>query len=185
MASYNKLQGGVPIEIIPIEDEKLFEEIDLVMPHLKKLGLYGPINIQGRLTDDGFRIFEMNPRFTGITGLRSFMGFNEVEAVIKNYCTNEKQEKPLRINNRKIGIRQVKNRVIDIQRDFDLNNAVKKVIEYPNDSENKLTVLVTGANGFLGFKTITQLKNLKKLLISLRLLETQNDLLVIISLMKQ
>ena len=160
MASFNKLQNGIPIEIIPIEDVKLWEELDLVLNHLKALGLSGPLNIQGRLTDNGFKIFEMNPRFTGITGLRSLMGFNEVEAIIKNYCNLKSNNEPLRINNRKIGIRQVKSRVIDVARDKDLNQAVKRVEEFPKQSEEKLSILVTEANGYFAFETLKQLRAL-------------------------
>lgn len=159
MASCNKLQGGVPIEIIPIEDKELWKEIDRVIPHLQKFGLTGPINIQGRLTDDGFRIFEMNPRFTGITGLRSIMGFNEVEVIIKDNCdVKTTAVRPLTINNRKIGIRQVTNRVIDITRDNNLKKMVNQIKEYPIECEDKLCVLVTGANGYLGLETIKELQ---------------------------
>jgi nucleoside-diphosphate-sugar epimerase len=157
MASCNKLQNGVPIEIIPIEDSTVWDAIDSIISHLKKLGLYGPINIQGRLTDDEFKVFEINPRFTGITGLRSLMGFNEVEAIIKNYCNLESENSRLQINHRRIGIRQVTNRVIDIKRDEALYAAVQNVKEYPKEKQNKLSILVTGANGYLGLETIEEL----------------------------
>lgn len=134
----------------------------MVLNHLKELGLNGPLNIQGRLTDSGFKIFEMNPRFTGITGLRSLMGFNEVEATIKNYCNLKSNEQPLRINNRKIGIRQVKSRVIDIARDRDLNQAVKRVAEFPKEAEEKLSILVTQANGYFALETVKQLSRLDR-----------------------
>lgn len=162
MASYNKLQNGVPIEIIPIDDKTLWEEIDIIIPKLKELGLNGPINIQGRLTDDGFRIFEMNPRFTGITGLRSLMGFNEVEAIIRDYCSISAPSSPLTINDRKIGIRQVANRVIDIQKDIALQTEVNKIQEYNSTCEEKVTILITGANSYLGIETITELLKSEK-----------------------
>jgi hypothetical protein len=38
---------------------------------------------------DGFKIFEMNARFTGITGLRALMGFNEVAICIEKWLKIE------------------------------------------------------------------------------------------------
>jgi len=157
MVSFNKLQNGVPIEVIPIESDELWNDIDRLMPHLSCLGIKGPINIQGRFTDDGFKIFEMNPRFTGITGLRALMGFNEVEAIIKAFCLNKKIIHKLAINNRKIGIRQVTNRVIDVTRDAAVFEQVTKVTEYSKNAVKTLSVLVTGANGYLGLETVRQL----------------------------
>lgn len=89
MASYNKLNNGVPIEIIPYENEYVWSEVDKLLPALRRLGHRGPLNIQGRLTDNGFKVFEMNARFTGITGLRALMGFNEVECCIKNWIQDD------------------------------------------------------------------------------------------------
>lgn len=162
MASLNKLKNGIPIEIIPIQSIELWNEIDSVVQHFKKLGLKGPLNIQGRLTDNGFKIFEMNPRFTGITGLRALMGFNEVEAIIKDYCNLYKNNSPLKINQRRIGIRQVTNRVVDIKRDNDLYNEVRTVDDYPIEVSEKSTILVTGANGYLGLATVEQLVKSQK-----------------------
>lgn len=157
MASHNKLQNGIPIEIIPIYNAEMWTEIDRLIPHLKKLGLKGPLNIQGRLTNDGFKIFEMNPRFTGITGLRTLMGFNEVESTIKSFCKINTCDTPLIINNRKIGIRQVTDRVVDINRDTDLYKKVTGIEDYPKEASQKLTILITGANGYLGLETVKQL----------------------------
>ena len=50
----------------------------------KKLGPYGPINIQLRLTNNGPIVFEINPRFSGTTPVRSSFGVNEVSILI-NY----------------------------------------------------------------------------------------------------
>ena len=50
------------------------DEIASVLAHYAPRG---PINLQGRITPAGLMFFEMNPRFTGITGNRSQFGFNE------------------------------------------------------------------------------------------------------------
>ena len=44
---------------------------------------YGPINFQLQLTERGPVIFEINPRFSGTTPIRSLFGVNEVEALIE------------------------------------------------------------------------------------------------------
>lgn len=46
----------------------------------KRLGSTGPLNIQGRFSTDGtFMPFEINPRFSASTFLRTLAGFNEVD----------------------------------------------------------------------------------------------------------
>jgi carbamoylphosphate synthase large subunit len=49
----------------------------------------GPCNFQCRLTSEGVRVFEVNTRFTGITGVRAAMGWNEVEAVVRRMAFDE------------------------------------------------------------------------------------------------
>jgi carbamoyl-phosphate synthase large subunit len=48
-----------------------------------QLGPYGPVNVQLRLTRKGPTVFEINARFSGTTALRSQVGWNEVEAVLR------------------------------------------------------------------------------------------------------
>ena len=51
----------------------------------KRLGSTGPLNIQGRLSSDGiFMPFEINPRFSASTFLRTLAGFNEVDFFTKD-----------------------------------------------------------------------------------------------------
>lgn len=50
----------------------------------EKLAPYGPVNIQLRLTNNGPLIFEINPRFSGTTPVRSSFGINEISILI-NY----------------------------------------------------------------------------------------------------
>lgn len=51
----------------------------------EKLGVEGPCNFQFRIRNGKPVIFEINARFSGTTPLRSFFGFNEVEAVVNYY----------------------------------------------------------------------------------------------------
>jgi nucleoside-diphosphate-sugar epimerase/carbamoylphosphate synthase large subunit len=153
-ATYNKLNNGVPIEIIPFENEKLFKVTDKIIKYLIELGLYGPINIQGRITDKGPKFFEMNARFTGITGLRALMGFNEVEKIIKNILYQD--NKAIHLTNKKVGIRQVSDRIVNIDQNKNLKKHVEKSINKKIQPEKK-NILLTGGTGFLGTALLKKL----------------------------
>lgn len=158
MSSYNKLNNGVPIEIIPYENEYVWSEIDKLLPTLKELGHRGPLNIQGRLTDNGLKLFEMNARFTGITGLRAIMGFNEVETCIKDWLNIDMPITPLEINHDKFGIRQVVDKIVSL----DVNKEVRELSLLLNKRHLKPVkdILVTGASGYLGQAIIRLLSDL-------------------------
>lgn len=147
MATYNKLNNGIPIEILPYENDYVWSVIDRLYPTLVAAGLRGPLNLQGRLTDQGLKLFEMNARFTGITGLRAMMGFNEVEACIKHWLTGEIQP-PLCTNQAKAGIRQTEDKVVRIDHD----PRVAKTVQSLNGKmlKPKPTLLVTGSTGSIG-----------------------------------
>lgn len=51
----------------------------------RNLGSTGPMNIQGRLENDIFYPFEINPRFSGTSPIRTMAGFNEPEQLIQSY----------------------------------------------------------------------------------------------------
>jgi nucleoside-diphosphate-sugar epimerase/carbamoylphosphate synthase large subunit len=157
MASFNCLKKGVPTEIIPYKNSTIWDEIDKLIPHLKTLGLKGPLNLQGRITDDGLKIFEINVRFTGITGLRAIMGFNEVEACIKSWLDLPKKDNILQLNHCVFGVRQFKNKVIYIDRNKDVQNLFFQLNKSNTVSNKK--ILITGATGFLGRNLITKLLN--------------------------
>lgn len=149
MISYNRLNNGIPIEIIPFENSEVWDEIEKLLPVFKKKGLKGPLNLQGRLTDRGLKLFEMNARFTGITGLRAAMGFNEVEACIKSWLGISPSASDLKFSHRKFGIRQTSDKAIGLGR----NDKVKSLYNrlHPSLSGNaKSTLLLTGATGYLG-----------------------------------
>jgi nucleoside-diphosphate-sugar epimerase len=104
-ASRNRLKAGVPVEILPIDHEDVWDAVDEVIAALAHYSPRGPINLQGRLTDRGLVFFEMNPRFTGITGNRAQFGFNEVSLLVDNFLTGAKRR--LFVNLNKVGVRQV------------------------------------------------------------------------------
>ena len=105
--SKNILKSGVPIFIDPIDPEKFeyFDDIMKFVPVCIEKKVKGPVNIQGRITEKGLIFFEMNMRFTGITGNRAQLGFNEVEFLVNNFL-----ELPATLNGfsrNKLGVRQV------------------------------------------------------------------------------
>ena len=65
----------------------------------------GPVNIQGRITEKGLFFFEMNLRFTGITGTRAILGFNEIHRLVSCFKSGIKNKSTYNLN--KIGVRQV------------------------------------------------------------------------------
>lgn len=155
--SMNKLKSGAPVEVIPFENEEIISSISPLIPHLKKMGFRGPLNIQGRMTETGFKVFEMNARFTGITGLRSLFGFNEVEACIRSWLNLELS--PLDINYLKFGVRQVENRVGFA----DSYPYIKKFADSLGVKNKQKNILITGANGYLANVLVDQLKDTNKL----------------------
>jgi nucleoside-diphosphate-sugar epimerase len=155
MASYNKLNNGVPIEIVPFEDKTVWETVDKLMPRFLELGLKGPLNIQGRMTDKGLKLFEMNPRFTGITGLRALMGFNEVEASIKKWLGIETNKNLLTLNYNRFGVRQTEDKSIPIERNEKVYSLYMNLNEH--EIRKQRTLLITGASGFLGRNFIKEI----------------------------
>ena len=158
MASYNKLLNGVPIEILPFESEEVWSVIDRLTPALLKLGLRGPLNIQGRLTEQGLKLFEMNPRFTGITGLRALMGFNEVEACVKEWLGIDRGRNKLILNFNRFGMRQTADKVVPVER----NMKVAALFKGINGAlvKKKKTLFITGSCGYLGQNLIDKLLEL-------------------------
>src|SRR5690606_31961439 len=105
--SKNTLKNGVPVFVDPINPDKFqyLDEILKFVPILESHGVKGPVNIQGRITPNGLFFFEMNMRFTGITGNRALLGFNEVDYLTLNFLGLESELIGYSYN--KVGVRQV------------------------------------------------------------------------------
>jgi carbamoyl-phosphate synthase large subunit len=56
------------------------------------LGSVGPLNVQARVRNGALITFEINPRFSASTYLRSLAGFNEVDALLRSVLFGEKPE---------------------------------------------------------------------------------------------
>lgn len=88
-ASINELRDGVPTRVCPTLDPAILDFGRTVFESFVRMGHIGPCNFQGRMTDDGIVIYEINPRFTGITAVRAAMGWNEVEAALRLFVGAE------------------------------------------------------------------------------------------------
>ena len=150
MASSIKLKNGVPIEILPYDGPEFWDEIQGLIAKLSDHGARGPVNLQGRMTDHGLRLFEINPRFTGISGVRARLGFNEVEACLTHWLL--KKSITLETKSTRIGIQQVKSRVV--------NPEIVRQSEAPPSQlhlrKNKPTLLVTGSTGEIGKRLVQE-----------------------------
>lgn len=94
MASINALKDGAISRMRPVPPEATSTTaVALNMAaQLATLGLVGPCNFQSRVTAEGPFIYEINPRFSGGTGGRASLGFNEVEACLRRLVLGQSVE---------------------------------------------------------------------------------------------
>ena len=139
-ASRNKLKAGVPVQFIPLDSPEVWNAVEEVSEVLAPYDPSGPVNLQGRMTDDGLVFFEMNPRFTGITGNRALFGFNEVSLLVDNFVQGSRRR--LRVNPNKVGVRQVACRAWPRER-FQFDSQAGR-------ETNKSGIVVLGGTSWLG-----------------------------------
>lgn len=81
--------GGLTQRLEVLRDPEVEACFRSMAEALVPLGLRGPCNLQGILTEAGPVCFEVNPRFTGGTALRTELGFREVEAALRLLVARE------------------------------------------------------------------------------------------------
>jgi carbamoyl-phosphate synthase large subunit len=70
---------------------------DQVVRIVEALGAIGPCNLQFRVIDGTAYVFEINPRFSGTSGIRYLYGFNDCEMIFELlHLKNEVQQPALR-----------------------------------------------------------------------------------------
>ena len=114
--SINRLQAGVPVFIDPQTLPSVETLAEEMAGFLRDRGLIGPCNVQCRLTETGPKVFEINPRFTGITGLRAAMGFNAVQSLLERWILQrpiEQVRAALVRTEGQIGVRYVDEAVVN------------------------------------------------------------------------
>lgn len=93
--SRNALKDGAVVRMVPLEQDEFGARaaaLDMAK-RLTEIGQLGPCNFQGRVTEEGPFFYEINPRFSGGTGMRAALGFNEVEACLRRLVLDEPPER--------------------------------------------------------------------------------------------
>ena len=146
--SVNQLKNGVPIQVVPAMDSPALSSGMKLAKALADEGLTGPVNIQGRMAGDGIRFFEVNARFTGITGVRSAMGYREVEAALREFVLHQPESvirECLNYQPGYVGTRHVDEMIVPVAKVESVRSGKSVPVTAPNG-----TVLITGAGGYIG-----------------------------------
>lgn len=85
-----ELHGGTTYRAEVVEDEEMTRQVRRIVECLDP---FGPCNVQFRYVDGKVVVFEVNPRFSGTTSLRSLIGFNDVEMTLNYIVFNKCPEK--------------------------------------------------------------------------------------------
>ncbi len=88
----NRLKDGVPMEVVPDPHPSGVKASLEVASALAAQGMRGPLNLTGRVTPDGVRFFEANPRFVGSTGARAALGSQAVHAALLEFVLERSEE---------------------------------------------------------------------------------------------
>ncbi len=160
-ASINLLKNGIPVEIDPVPGHPALSESLPMVEALVEQGLYGPVNLQGRETAKGVRFFEINPRFTGITGLRAAFGYREMEAAVADLLL-EPEENAVGLLDYvpgNFGLRYVADALVPRERMQKVSRV--KVVDSPRPHDGPPApvkkILITGATGYFGANIAEQL----------------------------
>lgn len=156
----NRLKEGVPWEVVPSDHPAPTAGGMRIIEALVDAGLCGPINLQGRFVGEVVTFFEANARFTGLTGVRADLGFNEVEAAMKALVLDREDQAARSLSAARADalVTMYVEHVIQPQ---DLAVSTVSAESSASPSEGTLRVLVTGASGYIG-------ANLVKWLLSAR-----------------
>jgi carbamoylphosphate synthase large subunit len=90
-AGITEYRDGVVMRVAPTRDQGILALAERTFRALGALGLAGPCNVQGRVTARGLVFYEINPRFTGGSGARAALGFNECEAALRLFLLEEER----------------------------------------------------------------------------------------------
>lgn len=84
---HRRLGHGSTMAAEVVEDAEIRKEAEKIC---KAFHPEGPLNIQMRKDKDGRAVcFELNVRFSGTTPIRAHFGYQDVAALIKEYCLDE------------------------------------------------------------------------------------------------
>ncbi|WP_415066464.1 ATP-grasp domain-containing protein [Lacrimispora sp.] len=84
---HRELKYGTTFKASVVEHKQIREEAVKICDKFRPIG---PLNIQFRIDQHGRPVcFELNVRFSGTTPMRAYFGYNDVEAMIREYILNE------------------------------------------------------------------------------------------------
>ncbi len=149
------LKSGVVMAIEVIEEPEIWRAVEPVQRAISSLGIRGPLNIQGIWAGENTQFFELNPRFSGSTGVRALLGYREVEAAVRHFGLNESAEAVENIlgtPRQWVGLRQMSERIVPKAwvHTFETTGS----LSYPLPLQR---ILVVGGSGFLGQEVIREL----------------------------
>jgi len=91
-ASINTLENGLPVAVRTTTIPEVRRCVAAIIDSNE--GFVGPFNFQGRMSGGEIVFFEVNCRFTGITGTRAGMGFAEVDATWSSFIEGNDENLP-------------------------------------------------------------------------------------------
>jgi nucleoside-diphosphate-sugar epimerase len=156
--SLNRLRAGIPVQIEPVVDAAWVDDGRPFVEALIELGARGPVNLQGRLDADGrVQFFELNARFTGITGVRTLMGFREVEAAVRALVLDDEDgaSAALTFDHRLVGLRHVGDMVVGAERIAQLVDEGSLQAERSRPTARR--IVVSGASSYVGRTAVAAL----------------------------
>jgi carbamoylphosphate synthase large subunit len=93
--SRNTLADGVPRLVETVADVQISGLLQQAREALGSLSAWGAWNLQGRRCLDGrIRVFEVNARFTGLSGVRARLGFNELDLLYESLVLGRAPARP-------------------------------------------------------------------------------------------
>jgi len=91
LALKRSLSGGLSYRM---ESDQNTDACDIAIQAAKAMSSIGAVNVQMRLTSTGFKVFEINPRFSSATCVRANFGLNEPELTIRHFVLGEEISPP-------------------------------------------------------------------------------------------
>lgn len=129
-----KLKYGTTFFAEIVKNKKIEKEAEKICKKFKPIG---PLNIQLRLHKEVPVCFELNVRFSGTTPLRAQWGYNDIEAMIKEYLYHENINCLLKPQEKAKAYRYFNEIYIDIEMEKKLekDGMVENVNKYDNLEE--------------------------------------------------
>ena len=126
---HRSLKYGTTFMAEIVQDEFIKKECEKICEKFKP---HGPLNIQLRMHQGKPVCFELNVRFSGTTPIRARWGYNDVEAMIREYVLGE----PVSLNPQKEGkvYRYYNEAFIDVmmQQELKENGQIVNCMDYKN-----------------------------------------------------